>query len=308
MKKRILALLLATAMLLTISACTNPQNSDNLASVDGSYTVTDSRGVEVTFEKVPERIISLLPSDTEIIYALDEGDKLIAVSEYCNYPEDTNNKTKLQSGDRTSIEAVIGMSPDLVIAGRMDQTVDQFKQLEDAGIRVFVTDAYNIEDTYKIIDMLGAVLKKENKATDVINSMKQDFEDVKEQVKNKPQSTVYIEISPLKYELWTCGKGTFHDEILTIIGVTNIFSDVDGWQKVSEEQVLNRNPEIIITTSGPMFDSEADTVNEIKNRANWGVVDAVKNGKVFTTDSDAIQRPGPRLATAAKELMKIIYG
>jgi iron complex transport system substrate-binding protein len=319
--KKIFALLLVISFLLIGTSCKQSTNSDSAvsansnsaasadskATVNEPYKVTDSLGKEINFDKVPSKIISLLPSDTEIIYALGDGDKLIAVDTYSNYPEEAKKKPQLDSGEKTNIEAVIGLEPDLVILGQMAQTDAQFKQLEDAGIKVVVTDAGDIAQTYQVIEMIGKTLNKEAKAAEIINGMKNDFNTIKEQVKNNPPKKVYIEISPLKYKLWSCGKGTFQDELLTLVGATNIFSDISSWTEVSEEQVISRDPQIIITTVGPMNGYE-DPVSEIKSRANWSKIDAVKNGKIFVTDSDAIQRPGPRLASAAKELAKIIYG
>ena len=304
--KKLIALFLAIGFIFVGTSCNKIANS-NSNSISNQYKVIDNRGKEITFEKAPQKIISLLPSDTEIIYALGDGDKLIAVDTYSNYPEEAKKKQQLDSGSKTNIEAIIGLKPDVVILGQMAQTVDQFKQLEDAGIKVVVTEAGSIAETYKVIEMMGKTLNKEAKATEIINGMKSDFDKIKAEVKNKAPKKVYIEISPLQYKLWSCGKGTFQDELLTMIGATNIFSDISSWKEVSEEQVLSRNPDIIITTVGPMY-GVSDPVSEIKSRANWNKIDAVKNGKVFVTDSDAIQRPGPRLATAAKDLVKIIYG
>jgi iron complex transport system substrate-binding protein len=309
--KKFLALFLVTGLLLTSTACSKITSSTGAASssvsASGPYAVTDSRGKKITFDKAPKKIISLLPSDTEIIYALGDGDKLIAVDTYSNYPAAATKKTQLGSGDKMSIEAIIGMKPDLVILGEMAQTQDQFKQLEDAGIKIVVTQADNVADTYKVIEMVGKTLNKEAKATEIVSGMKSDFEKIKKEVRGKTPKKVYIEISPLQYKLWSCGKGTFQDELLTLVGAKNIFSDISSWKEVSEEQVISRNPEIIITTVSSMNDT-TNSVAEIEGRANWNKIDAVKNGKVFLTDSDAIQRPGPRLVEAAKNLEKLIYG
>jgi len=317
--KKILAIFLVIGFLFVGTSCNNSANTgsasstisnvavSSAASANGSYKVTDSRGKEITFDKAPSKIISLLPSDTEIIYALGDADSIIAVDTYSNYPKEATKKQQLDSGDKMSIEAIIGLKPDLVILGEMAQTEDQFKQLEGAGIKVVVTQAGNVAETYKVITMIGKTLNKDAKATEIINGMKKDFDDIKEKVKNNPPKKVYIEISPLKFKLWSCGEGTFQNELLTMIGAKNIFSDITSWKEVSEEQVISRNPEYIITTVGPMY-GIPDPISEIKSRANWSKIDAVKNGKVFVTDSDAIQRPGPRLATAAKDLVKIIYG
>ncbi len=303
--KKLLSLLLVFSMLFVLASCGQkggPESSNGTA-----YTVTDSRGKEITFEKAPEKIISLMPSDTEIIYELGAGDKLIAVSEYCNYPEDTKNKTKLSTGESTSLEALMAMNPDVIIAGSMQQTNELFKQLEDSGIKVVITEANSIEETYTVINMIGKVLNLEKKAQDLVDSMKEEFAKIKDEVKDKPAKKVYIEVSPLQFGLWTCGTGTFQQEILTLIGAKNIFDDVAGWKEVSEEQVISRNPDVIITTTMPMSETD-DPVAEIMSRKNWENIEAIKNNKVYRADSDAIQRPGPRLVTAAKELVELIYG
>lgn len=300
--KRISLILLAASLLFSFASCAKKAQKESPAAT--SYQVTDSRGVQVTFNEVPQKIISLLPSDTEIIYAFGLGEKLIAVSTYCNYPEDTKNKQKLDSGSKMNIESIIALNPDVVFLGSMAQTEEQFKQLENAGIKVIVTNADNIEQTYMVIEMLGKVLKAEDKAGEIVNGMKKDFDDIKEQVKGKTAYKVYVEVSPVAYGPWTAGKNTFQDELLTLVGAKNIFDDMNGWQQVSEEQVISRNPDYIFTTD--MY-SYPDTVAEIKGRKNWADINAIKNGKVFLTDGDRLTRPGPRLVEAAKELVSKIY-
>ncbi len=295
---------LVLVAVLSSTGCGGVKNKEASTAVPGNYTVTDSRGVEVSFESVPEKIVSLLPSNTEIIYALGLGDKLVAVSNYCNYPEDAKTKPKMDSGSKTNVEALIGLDPDVVLMGKMAQTEAQYKQLEESGIKLVVTDANDIADAYVMIEMLGRTFKAETKAAEIVAGMKKSFAEIREQVEGRPASRVYIEISPVQYGPWTCGKGTFQDELLALIGAKNIFDDIDGWQKVSEEQVIERNPDFIFTTD--MY-SNPDPVAEIKGREAWAKTTAVKQAKVFLTDGDQLARPGPRLVDAAKELASIIH-
>ena len=276
----------------------------NTAAVPTSYTVTDVRGVEVSFDAPPEKIISLIPSDTEIIYAFGLGDRLIAVSDYCNYPGDVRNKQKLDSGSKTNVEAIIGLDPDVVVMGKMAQTDAQYKQLEEAGINLIVTDATNIADTYRMIELLGKAFGTEARAAQIVTEMKTGFAAIQDRIKGKPEGRVYIEVSPVEYGPWTCGKGTFQDELLRLVGAKNIFDDIEGWQKVSEEQVIERNPDFIITTD--MY-SNPDPVAEIAGREAWANVTAVKKSQVFLTDGDRLARPGPRLVEAAEELVSVIH-
>lgn len=295
--KRRLALLIILAFLTTAAGCGAVSSGEGIR-------IQDSRGAEIVLDSVPERIVSLSPANTEILYALGVGDRIIAVSEYCNYPADTANKTKLPTGEKLNIETLISMKPDIIFVSRMNAMEDQIKQLEDAGIKVVVTEANNLDKTYEIIRMTGQATGKREEADKLVENMQESFEAIRKEAAKIPSKRVYVEVSPLEYGLWSCGRGTFVQELLDIIGAKNIFEDVEGWSAVSEEQVIGRNPDIIITTASPTTGIE-DPVGEIMSRANWSGISAVKNGRVYMLDSDMLTRPGPRLVNAAKELMRI---
>mgnify|MGYP000911219244 CR=1 FL=1 len=326
--KKIVSLLLIITLLVSFAGCGSANGSRNKPYVspetasgdetkqtpqatpetaDFPVTVTDSRGKEITIEKKPERIISLMPSNTEILYAINEDANIIAVSEYCNYPEDTANKQKLPTGQQMSTEAIIGLNPDLIILGHMAAADDQINQLEEAGIKTIVTEANNLDQTYEVINLLGTVTGKRGEASSLVDRMKKGFENIREKVKDKTPVSVYVEVSPLEYGLWSCGKNTFIQEIIEIIGATNIFEDIEGWAPVSEEQVLHRNPDVILTTASPLTGIE-DPTGEIMSRPNWDKVNAVKDGRVIMLDADMATRPGPRLLDCAEELVTAIYG
>lgn len=298
--KKPLIVFISLCLIILMAGCSQTQLPES------SLVVLDSRGVEVTFDKIPEKVISLVPSDTEILYSLNAGDKIIAVSEYCNYPEDTANKTKLPTGEKLDIENLISLKADLVIIGYMSAMEDQLKQLEDAGTKVFVTEANSLSETYEVIEMIGKVMGKDKEASTLIKNMKDRFNDIIKEVEGKASPTIYVEVSPLEWGLWTCGKNTFIQELIDIVGAKNIFEDVEMWAEVSEEQVISRNPDFIVTTSSPITGIE-DPIGEISSRANWSGLDAVKNTKIMMLDSDMITRPGPRLLDAAKALVKILY-
>lgn len=320
-KMKLTALILALAVMVAMVAGCSSNNSEDLQPVatptatpaatptptpESKVTVKDSRGVELTFEKAPEKVISLMPSNTEILYALGLGSKIIGVSEYCNYPEDTANKQKIPTGQNMNVESLIALKPDLIFIGKMSVMDDQIKQMEDAGIRIVVTEANSLLQTYEVIGLIGTVMGKQNEAAALVDGMKKGFEDIKKSVEGKTPVSVYVEVSPLQYGLWSCGKNTFIQELLDIVGATNIFNDIEGWASVSEEQVLERNPAIILTTSSELT-GIADPVGEINSRANWNSIDAVKNNRVLMLDGDMITRPGPRLLNAAMELVKAVY-
>jgi len=293
--KRMLSLLMTVMLLLAITGC-------GAASTGEGVRIMDSRGVEVIFDSVPRSIVSLSPANTEILYALGAGDQIIAVSEYCNYPEDTGNKQKLPTGEKLNIEALISLNPGVVFLSQMGAMEDQLGQLENAGIKVVVTEANSLDETYEIIRMIGQATGKSKEADELVSSMQESFEALKEEARGISQKSVYVEVSPLQYGLWSCGRETFVQELLDIIGAKNIFDDTTGWSAVSEEQVIERNPDIIITTASPLTGIE-DPVGDITGRDNWAEINAVKKGQVYMLDGDMLSRPGPRLVEAARELM-----
>ena len=152
--------------------------------------------------------------------------------------------------------------------------------------------------------MIRKLMGKEENAEAVIAGMQSTFDEIRVNSK-KEGKTVYFEVSPLQWGLWTAGKGTFMDELAEICGLTNAFSDMSGWASVSEEQVLSRDPDYIVTIT--MYYGEGPTpVEEIMSREGWGDLKAVKNGDILNAESNAISRPGPRLKDAAIELYNFI--
>jgi len=250
--------------------------------------------------------VALTAADCEILCALGCEDALVGRGEYCDYPASVLDKPSVQSGYETNIEQIIALEPQVVLMATMAQTVEQVDALEKAGIRVVVSDAQDIEGVYYAIRMIGALMGKDAEAETLVSGMQAAFADIAGKAENTGK-TVYFEVSPLQWGLWTAGKGTFMDELAALCGLTNAFADVDGWAAISEEQVLERDPDYIVTIT--MYYGEGPTpVEEILGREGWGDLKAVKNGTVLNAESNAISRPGPRLKDAAIELFNFING
>lgn len=283
--------------------------TESTAEESTEITVTDMMGREVTLPDTPERIVSLLASDVEILYALGAQDQIVGVGEYCNYPpEAMEEKTVVATGNETNLEQILALDPDLVIIGAMAQDTEQAEQIEAAGIPAIMTNANNISQAYENISLLGKVSGKEAAAEQLISDMKADFAEIQEITsKEAEKKSIYFEISPLEYGLWTAGNNTFMQELCDIVNLENIFSDVEGWAEVSEEQVIERNPDYIATVT--MYYGEGPTPDEeILGRAGWQEITAVKEKQVLCADNDSLTRPGPRLVDAAKKLAEFVYG
>lgn len=276
------------------------------ALAEEPVTVLDMTGREITLEGPVTRIVALTASDCEILYALGAGDLLVGRGEYCDYPAEVLEKPVVKSGAETNLEEILALEPQVVLMATMAQTVEQVEALENAGVKVVVSDAQNLEGVYEAITLIGALTGKNAEAEALCGQMKDTFAGIAAKAE-KTEKTVYFEVSPLQWGLWAAGKGTFMDEIAEICGLTNAFADVEGWGAVSEEAVLEKDPDYIVTTS--MYWGEGPTpVEEIMSRAGWDQLKAVQNHQVFNADESAITRPGPRLMEAAEALYAFISG
>ena len=297
MTKRIVALLLVMLLLLPAFG----------AMAEGTaVTFTDMMGREITLAEPATRIVALTAADCEILCALGCEDALVGRGEYCDYPASVLDKPSVQSGYNTNIEEIIALQPQVVLMGTMAQTTEQVEALAQAGIQVVVSDAQNIEGVYTAIRLIGAIMGKDAEAEAMVADMQTAFADI-EARSEATGKTVYFEVSPLQWGLWTAGKGTFMDELAAMCGLTNAFADVEGWAEISEEQVIARDPDYIVTIT--MYYGEGPTpVEEIKSRAGWDALKAVQNDAILNADSNEISRPGPRLQDAAETLFNFVYG
>lgn len=303
--KKLSLVLAAILFVFLLGGC--GEKSTDIENKGTGIAVTDMTGREVTLEKPATKVVALTASDCEILYAIGAGNTLIARGEYCNYPEEALKVPAVSSGSETNIEQIIALKPEVVIMNTMDQKTEQIKALENAGIKVVMNNAKTIEEVYTSIDVIGKVVGKEKEAADLIEKMKKGFEKITDSAEKDLNKTVYFEVSPLEYGLWTAGGGTFMDEIAGMLGVKNIFSDVSGWAEISQEQVIERNPDYIVTIFMGM-EGQKSPAEEIMSRKGWEGISAVKSGKVITIDSDEISRPGPRLVDAAEGLREFFYG
>jgi iron complex transport system substrate-binding protein len=295
MSKKLVSLFLAVLMVFSISA----------SLAEGSaVTVTDMHNREITLTEPATRIVVMQPSDCEILCAIGCEDTIVGRGQYVDYPASVLEVPVVQSGAETNVEEILALNPQVVLMNDMAQSEEQVKQLEENGVKVVVSSATDIEGVYYAIRMIGKLMGKEENAEAVIADMQATFDEIKANSKNEGK-TVYFEVSPLQWGLWTAGKGTFMDELAEICGLTNAFADLNDWAAISEEQVLARDPDYIVTIT--MYYGEGPTpVEEIMSREGWGDLKAVKNGNILNAESNAISRPGPRLKDAAIELYNFI--
>ena len=211
---------------------------------------------------------------------------------------------EVTSGGETNVEEILALGPQAVIMPTMAQTQEQVAALENAGVAVIVTNAADIAGVYEAVTLIGAVVGREERAAEVVAEMQAAFDAVAAQAGGTGK-TVYFEISPLAYGLWTAGSGTFMNELAALCGLTNVFGDLAGWQSVSSEQVIALNPDFIVTTTNYPVDG-MDPLEEIAAREGWESVSAVANGDIVIADNNVMTRPSPRLVEAAQFLLELV--
>ncbi len=268
-----------------------------------SYKVTDDRGVEIEFNEVPKTVVSLQPSNTEILFALGVGDKIVGATEYDTYPEEAQKIERVSDTTNFNSERILALKPDVVIAYTIGDK-DALKPLEDAGIKVFVIQsATTFDDVYGDIEQIAAVMDVADKANKLNEEIKAKIAEVQTKVKDvKTPKNVYLEVSP-KPDIYTAGSSTFQQEILEAANVNNVFSELNSWAQVSEEDVIAKNPDVILTT----VNYTEDPIGEILARDGWNTVTAIQNKAVLSLDTDISNRPGPRIGEAVEIVAKAVY-
>lgn len=297
------------SLLMILSIAFVPVNAMDVEATSTDATeITDMLGRELTVVNELRRIVVLNPADAEILVALGADELIVGRGEYVDYPANRmENIPTVGSGENLNLEEILALQPQLVVDTAMSFSPDEMERLEEAGIPVYVTDASTIAEVYEAIQGLAKLVNKEAEGEALIAEMQATFEEYTHLAKEatEEEHTIYYEISPLEFGLWTAGQGTFMDEIGQMLQVNNIFAEVEGWAEISPEQVLDLNPDYIVTTSMPA--DGFDPIDELLNRTGWQDVTAINRQQVFQANADEFTRPGPRLADAIESLYHFIY-
>ncbi|TDG00432.1 ABC transporter substrate-binding protein [Paenibacillus piri] len=270
------------------------------------FKVKDATGKEFTFNKAPERIVSVSPSETETLFALGLGDRVIGVSDFCDYPAEALTKPKMGSIVKPNEEALIAANADVVLSG-VSLKVPVVEQLRGLKVNVFKVEPKTMNDVMDNILMFGRLFDKQEQAEQLVAVMKANRQKVTDAVKDlKPEQKkkVFIEFSPG----WTVGKGEFIDELIALAGGVNIAADQQGYNEINEEKVIAANPQVILYPDNLLDDKSKKTLDQvIKERSGWGGIEAVKNNRLIGLDKNLMSRPGPRMAESLVDIAKGIY-
>lgn len=272
----------------------------------GAKSLSDDSGREVEVPSSCERIISLSPSNTEIIFALSLAEKLVGVTTYCNYPEEAKEKEKVGTLNEINLEKVVELEPDLVLASSLTPP-DVVERLGSLGITVFVLDPHNINEVMEDIEKVGIIAGVEARGKELRKAMEEDIREVREKVSNLSSDERPTVFHLIWHEpLWTAGEDTFINEFITIAGGQNVVADLPGYVTLNLEEFIRRNPDIITVVENH-GSAENLPYQFLLSDSRLQVVKAIQDHKVFPVDADIVSRSGPRVVDAIYIFARIIH-
>lgn len=266
-------------------------------------TVTDDMGRTVTFSQAPQRIVSIAPNATEVLFALGLGDRVVGVSDWCDYPAEAKQKdivTSYYTG--TDPELIIIKQPDLVVS---DGYAAIGATIDGLGLKMIVLQPKDIAGVLQNIALVGRITGAEAQAGKMIADMQVRVKEVVKKVPAEGRPYVFYEVDGTDPSRpWTAGPGSFVNSLITLAGGQNIVRDARPWAEVSLESIVMAQPDIIILGDHPWV-----TRDQVLQRSGaWQQVSAIKAGKVYPiSNADLTSRPGPRLVDGLEELVRLIH-
>jgi iron complex transport system substrate-binding protein len=255
---------------------------------------TDAAGRQVVLESPPQRIVSLAPSITEMLYALELGDRVFGVTDYCNYPEQAKSKEKVGGFADIVVEKVLALQPDLVLAANLhiSKTVPALEKLD---LKVFIIDPQTIDQILEVMKKLGKITGTAAKAKSLNAEFQSKLASVEKAAADLAKVKVFWELSN---DLWTAGPGSFVDDLIQKAGGINTAANTDSaWVQLSNETIIEQDPGVIILADHPFGESK----ETVAQRVGWDIISAVKKGRIIEItpeQTDIISRPGPRFIQA----------
>jgi iron complex transport system substrate-binding protein len=293
-------LILITALLL--GACTS-----GARHAAASITITDGMNRDVSINAPAQKIVSLAPSNTEILYAINAGKQIVGRDDLSDYPEDAKTIQSIGgSMGKLNLEAIVTLKPDLVLAAGIISP-EQIKSLEDLNLTVyFLPNPETLEELYQNIETVGKLTGHAEDAAALNASLKKRVAEIEKKISSGSQTRpkVFYELDSTEpNKPWTSGPGTFIDLLITKAGGENIGASLtDEWAQISLEELIVQDPDIILLGDA----AYGVTVESLYQRAGWESLTAVKNNQIFTFDDNLVSRPGPRLVDGLETLARLL--
>jgi iron complex transport system substrate-binding protein len=268
--------------------------------------LVDGLGRTIAFDEPPERIVSIAPSNTEILFAIGAADQVVGRDEYSDYPPEAIEVTSIGATyGELNTEAIVALEPDLILVAAITP-IEQIEALEDLGLKVFqVPNPLTFEELFTNLDTVGKITGREQRSAVLIEDLRARVENVETLVADAPVVRVFYEVDGTDPTApWTTGTGTFQQVLIEAVHGENIADDLEGWGAMNLEKIVARDPEVIIFGEGPWVPTTSDS---LANRTGWDSLSAVRTGRIHGVDTNWIDRPGPRLVDALERFAQVIH-
>jgi iron complex transport system substrate-binding protein len=293
-------LIILSLLLLSFFGCSSSAPQPQLE-------VTDQLGRVVKVNKIPQRIVSLDSADTEILFALGLGDKVVAVNDESDYPEEAQTKPSIGSFSTPDTKVVERLAPDLILASavHMNRVIPE---LEGKGLTVLALDPKSLDEVLAAITLVGEVTQKQAEASLLVAGLRDRIKAVTDKINSIPESEKPTVFYVYFYNpLMTAGSGTLENDLIQKAGGINIYQDLKGYSNASLEEVAAANPQVIITTIDFAFGLNYNAPFEfITTEPSLGQIDAVRNEQVYSMWVEVLRRPGPRVVDGLEELTMLL--
>ncbi|HEY4716796.1 MAG TPA: cobalamin-binding protein [bacterium] len=266
----------------------------NLRNLFADKVFIDEIGGEVRVDGIPGSIVSLAPSITEILFALGAGERIVGITDFCDYPDEAKKKEKIGGFTNPNIEKILSLMPDLVIGTKDGNDPATVKRIKNLGIPVYIADARDFEGIKKSILNIARVVNRLEEGIEIVNDMDRRLKNITADKKRSGRKVLFLYgVNPLI----ASGKNTFADNLISLAGGVNIFSDAaTPYPKLNIEEILKRDPDIVV-------------ISEMrKNPGGTKRLAGLLKKKVYRINGDIVNRPGPRIIEGLEKLNRIING
>ena len=294
--------ILACALLLAgLLACTHSTSSQQSPEGPVRRELTDDAGRRVSVPVPTNRVISLAPNLTEIVFAIGAGDRLVGRTTYCDFPAEAKAVAAVGDTLQPSLERIISLQPQVVLISTSSQLEVFTKQLQNQNIAVFVTDPRDLDGVFRSIEQIGLILGHTQQAEQLIQNLRDRTRAVEEAVKGRPPVRVFYQLSA--EPLYTAGHDAFVTDLMRRAGAMSVTADVPGaWPKYSNESALAAQPEAIILPTGGSMGAANSTVTEALAKSS-----AALQGRVYKINDDHLTRPGPRSVDGLEAMARALH-
>lgn len=302
-------LIVCLVLALLVTGCaSSSQSSAPLPTVPSDRVFVDGLNRSISLPETPQRVISLAPSNTEILYAIGAGEQVIGRDAFSDYPPEAKDVTDVggSSADYNT-ELIVSLKPDLVLASPLNAP-EQIQSFQDLGLTVYVlANPLDMQGLFTNLALVGQITGHDEEAKSLVESLQKRVDAVTQELsKAKESPSVFYELDATDPSApWTTGPGSFVDMLIRMSGGRNIAGELSGaWVQISLEELIRQDPQFILLGDAVLG---GITAVDVTARQGWETMTAVKNGQIYPFDGDLATRPGPRLVDALETMARQIH-